>query len=160
VQRLFWVWDIIWSSVPMAYSLIWPKSRNSSVRDGTLSIRNFMLMFKKPMDPNFEPLRSIGFNGHYPSIVPKFNHRHDGALSIRNIALNQAQLIISHILVNWPTAKKCAPYFRGTWNFLFFGLFTVLFLSIFVEKIEKIFFGEFLKPSIDFRLKYDKIVSF
>jgi hypothetical protein len=39
---------------------------------GTLSIRIFMLMFKKPMDSNFEPLRSIGFNGHDPAKVPKF----------------------------------------------------------------------------------------
>jgi hypothetical protein len=48
------------------------------------------------MDPNFEPLRSIGFNDHDPAKVPKFKYRHDGALSIRNFALNQAQLIISH----------------------------------------------------------------
>jgi hypothetical protein len=29
-------------------------------------------VFKKPMDPNFEPLRSIGFNGHNPAKVLKF----------------------------------------------------------------------------------------
>jgi hypothetical protein len=36
-----------------------PKSQNSNFwHDGTLSIRNFMLMLKKPMDPNFETLSS------------------------------------------------------------------------------------------------------
>jgi hypothetical protein len=42
------------------------------------------------MHPNFEPLRSIGFNGHDPAKVQKFKYKHDGALSIRNFALNQA----------------------------------------------------------------------
>jgi hypothetical protein len=38
-----------------------PKSQNSNIRhDGTLSIRNFMLMLKKPMDPNLEPLCYMG----------------------------------------------------------------------------------------------------
>jgi hypothetical protein len=38
-----------------------PKSQNSNIRhDGTLSIRNLMLMLKKPMDPNLEPLCSMG----------------------------------------------------------------------------------------------------
>jgi hypothetical protein len=55
-----------------------------------------MRMLKKPMDLNFEPPCSIGFNGHDPAKAPKFKYRHDGALSIRNFALNQAQLIISH----------------------------------------------------------------
>jgi hypothetical protein len=45
-------------------------------------------MLKKPMDPNFEPIRSIGFNGHHPSKVPKFKYRHDGTLSNRNFTLN------------------------------------------------------------------------
>jgi hypothetical protein len=49
-----------------------------------------MLVLKKPMDPMFEPLRSIGFNGHDPAKVQKFKYRHDGALSIRNFALKQA----------------------------------------------------------------------
>jgi hypothetical protein len=85
------------SSAPVACSLISPKSQNSNIRhDGTLSIRNFMLVLKNPMDLNFEPLRSIGINGHDPAKVQKFKYMHDGALSIRNFALNQAQLLISH----------------------------------------------------------------
>jgi hypothetical protein len=71
--------------------MVRPKSQNSNIRhDGTLSIRNFWLMLKKPMNSNFEPLRFIGFNGHDPAKVPKVKYRHDGALSIR-----KAQLIIS-----------------------------------------------------------------
>jgi hypothetical protein len=54
-----------------------------------------MLIVKIPMDPNFEPLCSIGFNGYDPAKVPKFKYRHDIALSIRNFAQNLAQLIIS-----------------------------------------------------------------
>jgi hypothetical protein len=81
--------------------------------DGTLSIRNFMLMLKKPMDPNFEPLRSINFNGHDPAKGPKFKYWHnDGALSMKNFALNQAQLKVSHL-----------NYFRGTRNFLLIKTF-------------------------------------
>jgi hypothetical protein len=38
-----------------------PNSKNSNIRhDGTLSIRNFMLMLKKPMDPDLEPFCSMG----------------------------------------------------------------------------------------------------
>jgi hypothetical protein len=53
-------------------------------------------MLKKPMNSNFEPLRSLGFNGHDPAKAPKFKYRHDGALLITNFALNQVQLIIDH----------------------------------------------------------------
>jgi hypothetical protein len=55
-----------------------------------------MLVLKKPLDTNFEPLCFINFNGHDPAKVKKFKYRHDGALSIRNFALNQAQLLIVH----------------------------------------------------------------
>jgi hypothetical protein len=65
-----------------------------------------MLMLKKPMDPYFEPLRSIGFNGHDPAKVPKY--RHDDALSIGNFALNQAQLIISHTCQLTNNQKLCS----------------------------------------------------
>jgi hypothetical protein len=58
-----------------------------------------MLVLKKPMDLNFEPLRSLVFNGHDPVKVKIFKYRHDGTLSIRNFALNQAQLLISHTSV-------------------------------------------------------------
>jgi hypothetical protein len=60
------------------------------------------------MDPNFEPLRSIGFNDHDPAKVPKFKYRHDCALSIRNFALNQAQLIISHTCQLTANQKMCS----------------------------------------------------
>jgi hypothetical protein len=70
-----------------------------------------MLMLKKPMDPNFEPLRSIGFNGLDPAKVPKFKYRHDGALSIRNFALNLAQLIISHTCQLDQQPKNVLPTF-------------------------------------------------
>jgi hypothetical protein len=41
----------------VAYSLILPMSQISNIRhDGTLSIRNFMLMMKKPKDLEFEPV--------------------------------------------------------------------------------------------------------
>jgi hypothetical protein len=68
-----------------------------------------MLMLK-PMDPNFEPLRSIGFNGHDPAKVPEFKYRHDGAPSIRNFALNhQAQLIIFSYLSTDQQPKNVLP---------------------------------------------------
>jgi hypothetical protein len=50
-----------WSAAPMAYSPIRPKSQISNVlHDGTLTIRNFILMVNKLKNPNFEPLSSIG----------------------------------------------------------------------------------------------------
>jgi hypothetical protein len=48
-----------------------------------------MLVLKKHID-------SIGFNGHDPTKVQKLKYRHDGALSIKNFAQNQTQLLISH----------------------------------------------------------------
>jgi hypothetical protein len=60
--------------------------------------------------PDFEPLRSIGFNDHDPAKVPKFKYRHDGALSIRNFALNQAQLKkFSYLSTCQPPTKKELP---------------------------------------------------
>jgi hypothetical protein len=75
------------------------------------------------MDPNFEHLRSKGFNVQDPAKVPKFKYMHDGALSlsIRNFVLNQAQLIISYACQL--TAKR-QPKNCGTRNFL---LIVVLF---------------------------------
>jgi hypothetical protein len=51
-----------WSAAPMmAYYPIRPKSQISNERhDGTLSIRNFILMVNKLKNSNFEPLSSIG----------------------------------------------------------------------------------------------------
>jgi hypothetical protein len=44
-----------WSAALMAYSQIRPKSQISNVgHDGTLSIRNFILMVKELKNPNFE----------------------------------------------------------------------------------------------------------
>jgi hypothetical protein len=67
-----------------------------------------MLVLKKPMDPNFEPLRFTGFNDHDPAKVQKIKYRHDGVLWIRNFTLNQAQLLISHTcqLTNNPNNQK------------------------------------------------------
>jgi hypothetical protein len=80
-----------WSAAPMAYSPIRPKSQISKVgHDGTLSIRNFLLMVNKLKNPNFEPLSSIG-----PYIRPKSqisNEGHDGTLSIRNFILMLKEL--------------------------------------------------------------------
>jgi hypothetical protein len=51
-----------WSAAPMAYSLIRPNSQISNVvHDGTLSIRNFILMVNNKLkNSEFEPLSSIG----------------------------------------------------------------------------------------------------
>jgi hypothetical protein len=43
---------------------------------------------EKPMDPNFEPLRSIDFDGHGLAKVPKSNYRHGGALRNRSEILH------------------------------------------------------------------------
>jgi hypothetical protein len=62
-----------WSAAPMAYSPIRPNSQISNVgHDGTLSIRNFILVVNKLKNLNFEPLSSIG--PYWPSSgqSPKF----------------------------------------------------------------------------------------
>jgi hypothetical protein len=64
-----------------------------------------MLMLKKPMDPNFEPLSSIGFNGHDPAKAQKFKNMH-GALSIKNFALNQAQLFLISLICQMTINQK------------------------------------------------------
>jgi hypothetical protein len=72
------------------YSPIRPKSQNSNVEhDGTLSIRNFILMVNILKNSNFEPLSSIG--PYWPSSgqSPKF---HDGTLSIRIFLLMLEEL--------------------------------------------------------------------
>jgi hypothetical protein len=50
------------------------------------------------------------FNGHDPAKVPKFKYRHDSALSIRNFAVNQAQLIISHTCQLTNNQKMCCLF--------------------------------------------------
>jgi hypothetical protein len=78
-----------WSAAPMAYSPIRPKFQISNVgQDGTLSIRNFILMVNKLKNPNFEPLSSVG--PILAVIRPKSqisNVGHDGTLSIWNFIL-------------------------------------------------------------------------
>jgi hypothetical protein len=74
-----------WSAAPMAYSPIRHKSQISNVgHDGTLLIRNFILMVNKLKNPNFEPLSSIG--PYWPSSgqSPKFLMWHDDTLWISN----------------------------------------------------------------------------
>jgi hypothetical protein len=67
-----------------------------------------MLVLKKLMDSNFTFLFTPGFNDHDPAKVQKFKYRHDGALSIRNFALNQAQLLISHTSQLTNNQKMCS----------------------------------------------------
>ena len=108
----------------MAYSPIWPKSQISNIwHDGTLSIRNFMLMAEKPKNPNFEPLHSIGLRPRSGQ-SPKFNVGHDGTLSIRNFVLIMAQCKnLSLESITFCTSarkltknKKCAPYVRAKYG--------------------------------------------
>jgi hypothetical protein len=67
-----------WSAAPMAYSLIRPKSQISNVgHDGTLSIRNLLLMLKELKNPNSRPLEANGalaHTSHHPASgkSPKF----------------------------------------------------------------------------------------
>jgi hypothetical protein len=84
-----------------------------------------MLVLKKPMDPNFEPLSFIGFNGHDPAKVQKFKYRYDGALSIRNFALNKAQLLISQTCQLTNNQKMCSllPWYT---EFTFYFKFQLL----------------------------------
>jgi hypothetical protein len=54
-----------------------------------------MLMLKKPMDPNLEPLCSMGSMAMIRPESQSTSICHDGALSIRKLILNKAKLIIS-----------------------------------------------------------------
>jgi hypothetical protein len=60
-----------WSAAPMVYSSIRPKSQISNVgHDGTLSIRNFLLMLKELKNPYFEAFGgqwSFGPTSHHPA---------------------------------------------------------------------------------------------
>jgi hypothetical protein len=77
---------------------------------------------EKTHGPNFEPLRSIGFNDQDAAKVLKFKYRHDGALSIRNFALNQAQLIISYTCQLTANQKMCSllPWYTEFPIYLYF----------------------------------------
>jgi hypothetical protein len=97
------------------------------------------------MDPNFEPLRFIGFNDHDPPKAPKFKYRHDGARSFKNFAL-----IISH---TWQlTIKIQNSKFKNLKiksqkiNYDFFEIFIDLFMILPEKKIIKNF-SEIREPS-------------
>jgi hypothetical protein len=101
-----------WSSAPVAYSLIWPKSQIYDM------IYNMMVLYrwgillwcwKNPWTQFWIP--TLHVNGHDPAEVPKFKY----ALSISYFVRNKTHLIIS-LFFNWPTTKKCAPYFRGRYS--------------------------------------------
>jgi hypothetical protein len=106
---MFFVLDP-WSSAPVAYFSIRPKSQIFNIRhDYARWIRNFMVMMNKPRNLDFET---------WPIIRPKSQHsniRHDGILSIRNFMLMKN----NHFWcpVTCKTQKKCAPYFRGNTQF-------------------------------------------
>jgi hypothetical protein len=54
-----------------------------------------MLMLKKPMNPNFEPLRLMGAM----AMIRAESQNSNIGMNI-NFARNQAQLIVSHTLIN------------------------------------------------------------
>jgi hypothetical protein len=74
-----------------------------------------------------------------------FKIGHDGILSIGNFIL----MIKNHILLfqlpgNWPTTKKCAPYFRGNTEFpIYFFLYGSNFKYSKVLKVKKLISGQF-----------------
>jgi hypothetical protein len=63
-----------WSSAPVAYSSIRPKSQIFNIgHDYTLWIGNFMVMMKKPENLDFETL-PVSY-GHNPAEFPKFKYK-------------------------------------------------------------------------------------
>jgi hypothetical protein len=71
---MFFVLDP-WSSAPVAYSSIRPKSQIFNLHDYTLWIRNFMVMMKKP-ENKISILRLAPMaHGHNPARVPKFKYK-------------------------------------------------------------------------------------
>jgi hypothetical protein len=64
-----------WSSAPVAYSPIRPKSQIFNIgHDYALWIRNFMVMMKKPENTSILRLGSMA-HGHNPAKVPKFKYK-------------------------------------------------------------------------------------
>ena len=146
----------------MAYSPIWPKSQISNIwHDGTLSIRNFMLMAEKPKNPNFEPLNSIGL---WPRSgqSPEFNVGHDGTLSIRNFVLIMAQCKnLSLESITFCTSarkltknKKCAPYVRAKHGLSCLLLLLLLHHNI-TESVNILFENNPSKPAKLITLVFD-----
>jgi hypothetical protein len=53
---------------------------------------------------------------------------HDGILSIGNfILVIKNQILLFQLPGNWPTTKKCAPYFRGNMEFPIYSYLTLIF---------------------------------
>jgi hypothetical protein len=142
-QGLLWA-QSPWSPAPVAYSLIRPKSHISNIgHDGTLSFRNVIMMVKKIQESQFWAYFVLRpWSGQSPKIG------HDGILSIGNFIL----MIKNHILLfqlpgNWPTTKKCAPYFRGNTEFPIY-----LFIwALNFEQLRKLF-SQVFKMAVIFKM--------
>jgi hypothetical protein len=124
--EMFFVLDQ-WSSAPVAYSPIRPKSQIFNIwHDYALWIRNFIVMMKNPriLILRLGPMA----HGHNPTKVPKFKIRHDGILSIGNF-----MLMIKHHFARFQLPgnllkikKNVLPIFVATRNFLFINSFVHL----------------------------------
>jgi hypothetical protein len=63
-----------WSSAPVAYTSIRPKSQIFNIgHDYALWIKNFMVMMKNPENLEFETWPMA--HGHNPAKVPKFKYK-------------------------------------------------------------------------------------
>jgi hypothetical protein len=113
--------------VPVAYSLIRPKSQITNIRhDGTLSFRNFIIKVK---NPRFTILSLLWPTAMIRPKSQNFKIGHDGILSIGNFI----PMIKNHILIfNCPVTdqqpKNMLPISVVTRNFLFFSMKNVSFL--------------------------------
>jgi hypothetical protein len=118
-----------WSSVPVAYSPIRPKSQIFNIgHDYALWIRNFTVMMNKPENLDFE----LWPNDPRPGLWPKFqnsNIRHDGILSIRNFMLMMnnhfARFQLPGKLLK--TKKMCSLF---SWQHAISYLFSLAFKSV------------------------------
>jgi hypothetical protein len=91
-------------SIDQEFHAVLKKPMDSNI----LRVVKYTSINQSIMDPNSEPLPFIEFNGHDPAKVQKFKYWHDGALSIRSFALNQAQLLISHTCQLTNNQKMCS----------------------------------------------------
>jgi hypothetical protein len=123
---MFFVLDS-WSSGPVAYSPIRPKSQIFNIgHDYAFWIRNFMVMMKNPRTSilRLGPMA----HGHNPAKVPKFKYiRHDGILSIGNFML----MINYHFSVfqmpsNMLKTKKMCSLFP--WQHAIFYIFRTFYV--------------------------------
>jgi hypothetical protein len=125
-----WAFELHWPIL----AIIRPKSQISNVlHDGTLSIRIFLLMWKNSKILILRPLEA---NGHWPILViiqhpakvPNFFHRAWLYFVEQKFHTEDEKTQESWIWARAP--KKCAPGFRGTWNFLFIIHIFVLVVMI------------------------------